>query len=96
VGIESPLGTVVLRGLRHSSRTAVMNKKVCTVTDNSIQIHLLAANQPQREADAPFFRRILFGLIAATITSGAVTVALISQHDLQPHRFEFASAQKLE
>lgn len=33
------------------------------------------------KADGPFLRRILFGLIAATIFSGAVTLALTSQHE---------------
>ena len=33
------------------------------------------------QADARFLRRILFGLIAATIFSGAVTVTLVSQQE---------------
>lgn len=46
---------------------------------------------PEKRADGPFLRRILFGLIAATIFSGAVTVALTSQHELF-ERFQVASA----
>ena len=34
------------------------------------------------EADAPFLRRILIGLVAATVLSGAVTLALSTQHEL--------------
>jgi hypothetical protein len=45
----------------------------------------------QREADAPFLRRILFGLIVATVLSGAVTVALTTQHEVF-ERFQIASA----
>ena len=33
------------------------------------------------QADARFLRRILFGLIAATIFSGAVTVTLVTQQE---------------
>ena len=33
------------------------------------------------QADARFLRRILFGLIAATIFSGAVTVTLVAQQE---------------
>jgi hypothetical protein len=46
---------------------------------------------PDRRADGPFLRRILFGLIAATIFSGAVTIGLTSQHELF-ERFQVASA----
>ena len=35
-----------------------------------------------KEADGPFLRRILFGLIAATVLSGAVTFTLTTQHEL--------------
>ena len=34
------------------------------------------------EADAPFLRRILFGLIAATVVSGAVTLTLTTQQEM--------------
>lgn len=63
------------------------------MTDSLIQEYAIAASQPQREADAPFLRRILLGLIAATIVCGAVTAALTSQHDLLPDSFDVASAQ---
>lgn len=63
------------------------------MTDSFIQGYAIAASQPQREADAPFLRGILFGLIAATIICGAVTAALTSQHDLLPDRLEVATAQ---
>jgi hypothetical protein len=36
----------------------------------------------QDEADGPFLRRILIGLVAATVLSGAVTLTLITQHEL--------------
>ena len=35
-----------------------------------------------RQADAQFLRRILVGLIAATVFSGAVTVTLTTQQEL--------------
>jgi hypothetical protein len=34
------------------------------------------------EADAAFLRRIFIGLVAATVLSGAVTLALSTQHEL--------------
>ena len=34
------------------------------------------------EADGPFLRRILIGLVAATMLSGAVTLTLSTQHEL--------------
>lgn len=34
------------------------------------------------EADGPFLRRILIGLVAATVFSGAVTLALTTQQEL--------------
>lgn len=61
--------------------------------DSYIQNGAIAASQPEREADAPFLRRILLGLIAATILCGAVTAALTSQHDLLPDGVAVASAQ---
>ncbi len=36
----------------------------------------------ERQADGPFLRRILIGLIAATILSGAVSFTLTTQHEL--------------
>jgi hypothetical protein len=36
----------------------------------------------ERQADGPFLRRILIGLIAATVLSGAVSFALTAQHEL--------------
>ena len=48
------------------------------------------AASERRQADVAFLRRILFGLIAATVLSGAVTFALTTQHDLV-ERFQFAS-----
>ena len=36
----------------------------------------------QDEADGPFLRRILIGLVAATVLSGAVTLTLSTQHEL--------------
>ena len=36
----------------------------------------------QDEADGPFLRRILIGLVAATVFSGAVTLTLTTQHEL--------------
>lgn len=36
----------------------------------------------QDEADGPFLRRILFGLVAATVLAGAVTLTLTTQHEL--------------
>lgn len=47
------------------------------------------ASSDDKEADGPFLRRILFGLIAATIFSGAVTFALTTQHDVE--RIQLAS-----
>jgi hypothetical protein len=44
----------------------------------------------QKEADGPFLHRILVGLIAATVISGVVTVALTSQHE-PVERFEMAN-----
>lgn len=44
-----------------------------------------AAERPardERQADAPFLRRILFGLIAATIFSGAVSFGLTTQNEI--------------
>lgn len=63
------------------------------MTDSFIQSDAMAASQPEREADAPFLRRILLGLIAATMLCGAVTAALTTQHDLLPDGVEVASAQ---
>lgn len=63
------------------------------MTHSFIQNDAIAAGQPQREADAPFLRRILLGLIAATMLCGAVAAALTSQHDLLPDRLDVASAQ---
>lgn len=34
------------------------------------------------EADGPFLRRILVGLVAATVLTGAVALTLTSQHEL--------------
>jgi len=51
------------------------------VTDITNSQHYYAAG-PLKEADAPFLRRILFVLIAATLFSGAVTVTLTSQQGL--------------
>ena len=48
------------------------------------------ASSDRKDADGPFLRRILFGLVAATIFSGAVTFALTTQHDLV-ERFQLAS-----
>jgi hypothetical protein len=48
------------------------------------------ASSDGKEVDGPFLRRILFGLIAATIFSGAVTFALTAQHDLV-ERLQLAS-----
>ena len=45
----------------------------------------------ETEADGPFLRRILFGLIVATALTGAVTVALTTQHEVF-ERFQIASA----
>ena len=59
------------------------------MTDIPNPEHFLASSD-DREADGPFLRRILFGLIAATILSGAVTFALTTQHDLV-ERFQLAS-----
>ena len=36
----------------------------------------------QDEADAPFLRRILVGLVAATVLSGAVTLGLVTQQEI--------------
>ena len=36
----------------------------------------------QDEADGPFLRRILIGLVAATVLSGVVTLTLTTQHEL--------------
>ena len=44
-----------------------------------------------READGPFLRRILIGLVAATVFSGAVTLAMTSQLELV-ERFQVASS----
>jgi hypothetical protein len=44
-----------------------------------------AATRPaarRDEADATFLRRILIGLVAATVLSGAVTLALVTQQEL--------------
>ena len=49
------------------------------MTDISHQ-QSLSAGHPV--ADGPFLRRILIGLIAATVLCGAVTVALTSQQEL--------------
>lgn len=54
------------------------------MTDISIPPHSFAADRlmsADRQADATFLRRILFGLIAATIFSGAVTVTLTTQQE---------------
>ena len=51
------------------------------MTDIPIHQHVFGASRSP-EADGRFLRRILFGLIAATVLSGAVTVTLTSQHDL--------------
>ena len=48
------------------------------------------AASERSQADAAFLRRILFGLIAATVLSGAVAFALTTQHDLV-ERFQLAS-----
>ena len=40
------------------------------------------AAKRQDEADAPFLRRILVGLVAATVLSGAVALTLTSQYEL--------------
>jgi len=60
------------------------------VTDITDSQHSFAAVPPamrqgarrHAEADAPFLRRILIGLVAATVLSGAVTLALSTQHEL--------------
>lgn len=36
----------------------------------------------RNEADGPFLRRILIGLVAATVLSGAITLTLTTQHEL--------------
>jgi hypothetical protein len=59
------------------------------VTDIPNRQHSLAFSD-DKEADGPFLRRILLGLIAATIFSGAVTFTLTTQHDLV-ERFQLAS-----
>ena len=54
------------------------------MTDISIPLPSFAAARSvpdDRQADARFLRRILFGLIAATIFSGAVTVTLVAQQE---------------
>jgi hypothetical protein len=54
------------------------------VTDISIPHPSFAADRSVpagRQADSRFLRRILFGLIAATIFSGAVTVTLVTQQE---------------
>ena len=54
------------------------------MTDISIPHRSFAADRSvptDRRADATFLRRILFGLIAATIFSGAVTVTLVTQQE---------------
>ena len=45
----------------------------------------------REQADEPFLRRILFGLIAATLLSGTFTLALAGQHELV-ERFQIASS----
>ena len=40
------------------------------------------AAKRQDEADGPFLRRILIGLVAATVLSGAITLTLTTQHEL--------------
>ena len=56
------------------------------MTDITDSQHSFAARHQaaarQDEADAPFLRRILIGLVAATVLSGAVTLALTTQHEL--------------
>ena len=60
------------------------------MTDITDSQHSFAASRPaarktasrRDEADAPFLRRILMGLVAATVLSGAVTLALSTQHEL--------------
>ena len=59
------------------------------MTDIPNRQHFLASSD-DKKADGPFLRRILVGLIAATIISGAVTFALTAQQDLV-ERFQFAS-----
>lgn len=51
------------------------------MTDISSHQHSFGVSH-QREADGPFLRRILIGLIAATIFSGAVTFTLTTQQEL--------------
>ncbi len=60
------------------------------MTDISDSQHSFAASHPaakrqatrRDEADGPFLRRILIGLVAATVLSGAVTLALTTQQEL--------------
>jgi hypothetical protein len=40
------------------------------------------AARRQDEADSAFLRRILIGLVAATVLSGAITLTLSTQHEL--------------
>jgi hypothetical protein len=51
------------------------------VTDAPSRQHSFAASR-ERQADKAFLRRILFGLIAATVFTGVVTLALTTQHEL--------------
>ena len=60
------------------------------MTEFPDQKQFVGASQPHGEADGLFLRRILIGLIAATFFSGAVTVALTSQHDVS-EPFEVAT-----
>jgi hypothetical protein len=63
------------------------------VTDTPNRARPIAAGaKHEHEADGPFLRRILFGLIAATILTAAVTLALTSQHELI-ERLQVASTQ---
>jgi hypothetical protein len=60
------------------------------VTDITDSQRSFAASPPaakrqaarREEADGPFLRRILIGLVAATVFSGVVTLALATQQEL--------------
>ena len=60
------------------------------MTESPNHKQFVGASEPHGEADGLFLRRILIGLIAATFFSGAVTVALTSQHNVS-EPFEVAT-----